>query len=81
MHVDRTGHLWDREYRKPRQEGPDRWLVFDPEGRLVATAHLPSFHFVFEIGRDYVIGLALDLMDVEHVRLHRLHRTETGGTT
>lgn len=81
MHADRTGHLWVRDYRKPWQKGPDRWLVFDLEGRLVATAHLPSFRFVFEIGRDYVIGLVLDEMDVEHVRLHRLHRTDTGGTT
>lgn len=80
MHADRTGHLWVRDYRKPWQEGPDRWLVFDPAGRLVATAHLPAFRFVFEIGRDYVIGLALDEIDVEHVRLHRLHRTDTGGT-
>lgn len=81
MHADRTGHLWVRDYRKPWQEGPDRWLVFDPAGRLVATAQLPAFRFVFEIGRHYVIGLALDEMDVEHVRLHRLHRTDTGGTS
>lgn len=81
VHVDRTGYLWVREYRKPWQEGQDRWLIFDPEGRLVATAQLPSFRFVFEIGRDYVLGLALDEMDVEHARMHRLHRTDTGGTS
>lgn len=74
--VDRSGRLWVRDYRKPWQEGPDRWLVFDPEGRLVATARMPPLFFVFEIGRDYLLGLALDEMDVEHLRLYRLAREE-----
>lgn len=76
MIVDRPGRLWIRDYRKPWQEGPDRWRVFDPEGRLVATARVPPLFFVFEIGRDYVLGLALDDMEVEHLRLYRLHRED-----
>lgn len=52
----------------------NRWLIADPEGRIVAQADLPSGLDVQEIGDEYVLGVTRDEMDVERVQVHRLVR-------
>lgn len=77
MQVDVLDHLWVQEYRPSFEEGStDRWRIYDPEGRQVATAELPSGAVIYEIGEDYVLGRWQDEFDLEYVRLLRLERTE-----
>ncbi|MFW6080229.1 MAG: hypothetical protein ACODAE_11455 [Gemmatimonadota bacterium] len=66
------GHLWIRAFRRPDVEGPDRWTVFDADGRMPATVAVPEGLEVFEIGEDYTLGLAMDALGVQRVRMYRL---------
>jgi hypothetical protein len=72
--ADRSGHLWVQPFRLAHDEGPDDWIVLDPEGRAVARVALPGGLNVHEIGDDYVLGHATDDFDVEYVQLWPLHR-------
>jgi hypothetical protein len=74
LRAGRDGHVWILRYAGPRDEGPPRWDVFEPEGRWLGTVDLPEGLRVFEIGDDYVLGSRRDELDVERVRLHRLKR-------
>ena len=74
LYVDRVGSLWVETYRRPGSEGPDRWLVFNSEGRFVCHGSIPGDMRLFEIGTDYILGMERDEMDVEHVRLYGLSR-------
>jgi sugar lactone lactonase YvrE len=69
LEVDREGRLWVREYGSDASAPSRSWLVFDPEGRLVARATLPTSLTILEIGEDSVLGVEPDELDVEHVRL------------
>jgi hypothetical protein len=70
LEVDREGNVWVKEYRRPRTRGQDTWWVFDREGRMIAYADLPVGLRVTDIGPDYVLGIELDSLDVEHVRMY-----------
>lgn len=67
-----TGHLWVRLYGRPPFEGPERWMVFDPDGRLLGTVQVPRALEIHQIGKDYVLGVFEGELDVEHVRLYAL---------
>lgn len=64
--VDSEGMLWVRETLR-------EWSVFDRAGRWVTTVNL-SLHKVYDIGVDYVIGLALDPDGAESIVELALHR-------
>lgn len=70
---DRAGYLWVREYRM-FGEGDVVWTVFDPEGRIRGLVETPPGLEVFEIGEDYVLGLAEDELGVEYVQMWALDR-------
>ena len=70
---DRAGYLWVREYRM-FGEGDAVWTVFDSEGRIQGVVETPPGLDVFEIGEDYVLGLAQDELGVEHVQMWALDR-------
>ena len=70
---DRAGYLWVREYRMSG-EGAMVWTVFDPVGRVQGLVETPGGLNVFEIGADYVLGLAEDELGVEYVQLWALSR-------
>jgi hypothetical protein len=75
--VDSEGCVWLEEYRHiwaERTHQVPNWLVFTPEGEWLGSVRLPPRFEPFEMGADYVIGVWLDEMDVEHVQLHRLQR-------
>lgn len=71
--VDTEGYLWVERYRRPG-EVQHVWDVFEPSGRWIGALELPRGLKVFEIGRDYVLGLWRDDMEVEQVLLYRLVR-------
>ncbi|HUH13055.1 MAG TPA: hypothetical protein VMK65_08090, partial [Longimicrobiales bacterium] len=77
LQVDEDGHLWVAEERRPGDER-SLWTVFDGEGRMLGQVELPEGLSVHAIGRDWVLGLWSDELDVEHVRLHRLEKAPEG---
>lgn len=85
---DRTGHLWV-EQPNPDDPGvrsgwhtirdtPSTWEVFDPDGVWLGAVELPPRFIVQEVGADYVVGVALDALEVESIRVYDLSR-EAGG--
>ena len=67
------GSLWAAEQaRYPTI--PRDWTVFGPDGRLLGTVVMPARFTVFQIGIDWVLGVGLDELDVEYVRLYRLEK-------
>lgn len=75
LRVGAGGYLWVQEHDPPGTEGPARWSVFDPDGRLLGEVTVPRRFSPHEIGHDYVLGVFTDELDVEHVRLYRLRRS------
>ncbi|MGH7503576.1 MAG: hypothetical protein ACREL7_17755 [Longimicrobiales bacterium] len=71
LRVDPEGNLWAEDYRIYTQS-ESRWTVFDPTGRWLGTVEMPDGLQVLEIGRDYVLGLLKDEMDVERVSMYTL---------
>ena len=55
-------------------EGGAEWRVLGPDGSLLAEVRTPPSFFPLDIGRDYVLGLAKDELDVEALQLYRLER-------
>lgn len=75
LRLDSEGHLWVEDYHKPGIEAR-RWAVFDPDGRLLGRIELPDRFTIHQIGRYFVLGAWRDEMDVEHVRLYELIKTQ-----
>ena len=74
MIADADGNLWVQSYRRPTATGPVRWLIFDPDGAVIARIDLPPRLDIFEIGRDYVLGVHPGDDDLERIVLHPLRR-------
>lgn len=69
------GEFWVRHYRPIHQEDrPQRWLVFDPEGRLLGSMDTPAGFAVHRIGADYLLGTTTDDLGVPRVELRPLRR-------
>ena len=74
--LDRLGFVWVAPYGIPGQQAADwtEWDVFSADGTLVAAVRIPNHFRPTEIGRDYVLGVGTDTMDVEQARMYRLTR-------
>ncbi|MEX0892005.1 MAG: hypothetical protein WEB88_07525 [Gemmatimonadota bacterium] len=78
--VARDGHLWVEAHAtldellggSPGDVATRRWSVFDPEGCWLGTVRTPAGLRVTEIGGDYLLGVAVDSLDVESVRLYAI---------
>lgn len=75
--LDATNHLWVRRFQKPGEE-TSPWWIFDPDGRLLFEITTPPDVRIVEIGRDYVLGIVTDDLDVEHVVEYGLDRGTVG---
>lgn len=78
IQLDELGNLWVR--LGPTREGPPSWVdhgVFDTRGALLGTLPLPPIR-VLEIGRDYILGVYEDELEVEYLRLYPLVKPEGG---
>ncbi len=64
-----------RDAERPGEDSPQLWTVLSPEGKLLATAHLPREARVLEIGDDYVIVVTTDDLDVQYVQMYALTRS------
>lgn len=72
--LDQVGNLWV-ELGPSRERGSRSadHLVFDPSGALLGSVALPSVR-VMEIGADYVMGVVLDELEVQHLQIFRLQK-------
>ncbi len=71
--VDRPGNLWVEAYRAHGDE-LRLWTVFDPNGAVRGTVELPPDLYIFEIGEDWILGVARDELDLPYVVVHGLER-------
>ena len=71
FHVDALGNVWVMEYNRPGDDSK-RWTVFDTAGILLGTLRVPDDLVISNIGPDYVLGVRLDDLDVEHVMMYGL---------
>lgn len=74
MRVSPQGHLWVRQPGEPG--GPVAWIVYDLEARPIGRVTTPAGFEIHEIGRDYVLGVGRDEMDVEYVEFYTLEGAE-----
>ncbi len=80
--IDNAGALWVREYRPqdgiastaPPASGT-KWDVFSPNGMWLAVVTLPRLFVPFQVGEDYVLGVAYDADDVPRILQLRLRRS------
>ena len=73
LRIDADGNIWLQGPGSPSE--PDaRWTVFSPEGRVRGVVTLPGGLAVQEIGRDWLLGIAMDENQLQHVRLYRLEK-------
>ncbi len=71
--VDAEGWTWAQLYHYDPSRR-NRWVVFDPEGRAQGTVETPPRFDVHFIGEDFILGVAIDDLDVQVVREHALVR-------
>jgi hypothetical protein len=72
--VDSGRHLWVAHHGLDFGP-PTVWDVFAAEGQWLGEVTVPEGFQVFEVGEDYVLGVATDDLDVEHVRMYELRRS------
>lgn len=73
LRVDADGNLWVEAYRRPADEQP-RWSVFDGDGRWLGVVETRPGFDVQQVGRDWILGVERDEMDVPHVRMYPLQK-------
>lgn len=71
--IDAEGNVWVQSYPRPADREA-RWTVFDSVGRMLGDVRMPSRLNPTEIGRQHVLGVWRDELDVERVRLYALFR-------
>jgi len=71
LKVTSQGRIWASEERPPR-DAPISWTVYDLNGRPVAQVTTPARFEPHEIGPDYLLGLFLDDVDINYIRLYEL---------
>lgn len=72
MLLDVDDNLWVERFRVPGSDKDAAWDVFGPDRRWLGTVQIPRNFRIFDIGRNYVLGVIKNEMDVEEVRLYRL---------
>lgn len=74
LHLDPANHLWVERGPTSGKEGESTdFLVFDSNGVLLGTVTFPSVR-VLEVGLDYVLGVHVDQLGIQYVRVYRLIR-------
>jgi hypothetical protein len=73
MMLDDLGNVWVGRFNRDVNEASE-WLVFDEEGRMIATTSIPAGLIPRHVGLDFVVGVWKDETGAEWVRVHRLNR-------
>lgn len=69
--LDSDLNIWVSDFGF-RENPATRWSVFGLSGEHLAEVHVPQRFRIFDIGRDYVLGVQRDVDGLESIRLHRL---------
>ncbi len=72
--VDELGNLWVEDYQ-PEPRKSSRWTIVASDGRLLGTIGTPPTFKLLEVGDTWVLGVGLDEVDVEYVRLYKLDKS------
>lgn len=72
--VDSEDHLWVMHFNSPGYRGPSQWSVFSPDGVLLGVVELPQGFVPRQIGRDFLLGIWRDELDVPYIRTYGLER-------
>ena len=72
---DVNGNLWVQAYPVPPQSTA-RWAVFDSTGVLQGEIDMPVELDPTHIGEDFIVGVWRDDLDVEHVQLYALVKSD-----
>lgn len=75
--VDADENLWVQDYPDPAGTRASQWRVYRWDGTLLNRLETPRGLEVFDIGADYMLGVAQDELGVERVRMYRLYKGET----
>jgi uncharacterized membrane protein YhdT len=70
------GNLWVMDYSV--LDEPTRFSVFDPSGRWLGRLDLPEGGQVTEIGADYLLGIWIDELEVQTIRMYALNKPGGG---
>lgn len=71
--VDPDGQMWIQHWSAFGADR-DRWTVFASDGALVAIVEVPAGLRLLDVGRDAVLALWVDELDIEYIRSYRLRR-------
>jgi hypothetical protein len=71
---DPRGNVWVRMFSPASESGPSRWVVFEADGQILGTMETPEGLEIHQIGRDFVLGVLQDELEVEHVQMWPLVR-------
>lgn len=67
--------MWTRAYSADPLEG-EVWSLLDQEEGYIGDLRLPPGQTLLEVGRDYVLVLSRDALDVERVERYALTRAD-----
>ena len=74
--VDERGYVWLAKTKgRSNYYEATRWEVFAPTGEWLGAVVTPARFIVHEFGAEYVLGVWLDDLDVEHVQVLRVFRS------
>jgi hypothetical protein len=76
--VDRVGRIWVRQYLRPLSEGDEHWIVFGPQGTVLARIQTPRGLYILDIGEDYLLGRANGDFGEEYIRLFDIKQSSDG---
>lgn len=76
LFVSTTGAVWAKRFVRPGHQGPEQWDVFDPDGTHRAVADLPAGLRILEITDGSILGVVLDELDVERVRIYPIETAD-----
>jgi hypothetical protein len=69
---DANANLWLKDFGWPPDETAEIWQVFDANSRWLGALDMPARFNLMRVSGDYLLGIARDDLDVEHVRVYRL---------
>lgn len=71
---DSDGNVWIAEYSPPGHGPPGRYFVMSPEGEWLGPVRIPDGARVLAIGREHVLAVETDPLDVQAAVLYRIQR-------
>ena len=73
LKMDPLGNTWVA-LPDTAASGAAAWDVLDPQGAYLTTVEVPRGLRVMQVGADFLVGIAQDENDIEHVEVYRLRK-------